>query len=189
MLILIGSKIKIKFADNSLFAVLQADGTINRFLDRFSDNLADWLKYLGVTEHQSSFRNLLNHEINLLTFCLNYVDYIQEYVKTKKDKIPISDSSQEINATSFNSEQDAFSNDCINQITKYIKFISDKTGWSFNQNHWQFNNFKILRFTKETVKPGVATYKNAIENNPISMAFTSSQTFDYTLEGPDKLFD
>ena len=47
---IIGSVKDIEFSDESFFVVLQADGTINRFLDRYSENLRDWLLYLGAED-------------------------------------------------------------------------------------------------------------------------------------------
>ncbi|TSC93117.1 MAG: Uncharacterized protein Athens101428_744, partial [Candidatus Berkelbacteria bacterium Athens1014_28] len=187
LIALTGTKINIKFADDALFAVLQADGSINRFLDKYSDNLADWLKYMGVIEDKGAFNELLHHNIDLLEFCLKYVDYIQDYVKTKKDKIPISDSNQTLVESSFNMTKNGFSAECKKQIFEYLNFLANKTGWKFNKNNWQFDDFSIYCFSKNSVKPGVTTYQKAINDNALSMAFTSSLGFDYTIESPDKL--
>ena len=188
LLITIASKKKeIKFANEALFAVLQADGSINRFLDRYSENMADWLKYLGVVDTPNSFNKLLHHEIDLLNFCLKYVSYVQNFVKTKKDKIPISDSNQKIINESFNKNQSSFSPLCKKQIINYLAFLSEKTGWRFDQSDWQFDNFKIYRFTKKSSKPGVRNYEQVIKDNALSLAFTSTFVLEYTIESPDRL--
>ncbi|MCX6812348.1 MAG: hypothetical protein NTW79_01855 [Candidatus Berkelbacteria bacterium] len=187
LIALASEKVKIEFANDALFAVLQADGSINRLLDKYSENMADWLDYFRVVDSDGAFNNLLHHKIDLLDFCFKYVDYIQKFVKTKKDKILISDSNQKINSKSFEKNQSSFSPLCRKQIIEYLEFLSRKTGWKFNQSDWQFNNFKIYQFTKKSCKPGVRNYEQVIKDNALSMAFTSTFGLEYTIESPDRL--
>jgi signal transduction histidine kinase len=76
--------------------VLQADGTINRFLDRYSENLRNWLLYLGAENSNHVLNKMLNKETTLLKINKEYVEYIQRFVKEKKDKILISDLLQDL---------------------------------------------------------------------------------------------
>lgn len=62
LLCLVGQKYSIKYLDNSFFVILQADGTINRFLDKYSENLHDWLVYLRIDDADNILNKILKKE-------------------------------------------------------------------------------------------------------------------------------
>ena len=183
---IIGSTRNIDFSDESFFTVLQADGTINRFLDRYSDNLRSWLVYLGIEDEGNVFAKMLSKETTLLKINKEYVDYIQRFVKNKHDKIPISEKGL-IKDMSFARVRTSFSDDCIRSIIEYLEFLSENTGWGFDKSKWAFNDFCLFEFTKRTVKPGVRTFNTAVQENFLSLAITANDTMEYTLEEPAKL--
>ena len=183
---IIGSVKKIEFSDQSFFVVLQADGTINRFLDRYSENLRDWLIYLGADDSGHVLNKMLDKETTLLKINREYVDYVQKFVKTKKDKIPISERGDLI-IPSFNKDKNKFSEGCIVVMEEYLNFLSKNTGWKYKKESWLVDDFKIYEFTKKTVNPGVGNYKKALEENFLSLAITSSLEMNYTIESPDAL--
>lgn len=177
---------RISFTEDALFAVMQADGTINRFIDRYTKNLLDWLQYLGVDETGNVLHGLLFTKIELIKLSREYVNYVERFVINKKDKIPIS-SPTGLVSTSFNNSGDGFSQQCIERVHEYLRFISRSTGWMFNQTLWTWNDFRIFRFTKKTCRPGVKTFNQAAADNFLSLAITDTITMEYTLEEPDKL--
>jgi len=183
---IIGSTRKIDFSDESFFTVLQADGTINRFLDRYSDNLRSWLVYLGIEDDGNVFAKMLSKETTLLKINKEYVDYIQRFVKNKHDKIPISEKGL-IKDLSFARGRTSFSDDCIRSTVEYLEFLSENTGWGLDKHKWVFNDFCLFEFTKRTVKPGVRTFNTAVQENFLSLAITANDTMEYTLEEPAKL--
>jgi len=183
---IIGSIKKITFSDESFFVVLQADGTINRFLDKYSENIRDWLVYLRAEDDNHVLNKMLNEETSLLKINKEYVEYIKKFIKEKKDKIPISEKGN-IVLSSFNSTKDSFSEKCIETIKEYLSFLSENTGWSLDFNVWQVSDFFLYEFTKKTVKPGVGTYKKAIEENFLSLAITATTEMNYTTENPNTL--
>jgi len=183
---IIAQKYEIKFSENAFFVILQADGTINRFLDKYSENLSDWLDYLGARDKGNILFKILDRNVHLLDLNKEYVDYVNEYVKNKKDKIPISDS-KGLKTSSFNKLMNGFSIDCKKNIFDYLKFISEKTSWKFKETSWIFDDFKIYKFTKKIDKPGVKKYEQAVKDKFLSLAITGTQTMEYTLEQPDKL--
>ena len=183
---IIGSVKEIKFSKESFFVVLQADGTINRFLDRYSENLREWLVYLGIDESDHVLSKMLNEEITLLKINKEYVEYIKRFVKGKKDKILISNRTQ-IEEASFSSDKKSFSEECIKSTREYLEFLSEKTGWSFDESKWTFNDFCLYEFTKKIVKPGVKNFNTAVEEGFLSLAITGNDKMEYTLEKPDKL--
>lgn len=186
LLCVIGAKQKINFSEDSFFVILQADGTINRFLDRYSENLRDWLQFLGVENPQNVLRSIIRKETNLMDLNKEYVEYVQHFVKTKKDKVPISERGELI-AESFNSFQTEFSESCTAAARKYLEFLSKQTGWIFDEKKWTFAGFHLYKFTKRTVRPGVGTFNAAVRENFLSLAITAADTMEYTLESPDQL--
>lgn len=189
LLAILGNKKEIKFSDDALYPILQTDGTINRFLDKYTENLLDWLKYLDAFNKNNALYELLHNKIDLIELSKKYIKYNQFYVKKRKDKIPISDRSASGNliASSFNKLLNEFSKECRKQIQQYLKFISDKTEWKYKEDKWLWDDFKIFKFTKKICKPGIRTYKDAVKNNFLSLAITSTNNMEYTLEKPDKL--
>lgn len=183
---IIGSVKKIEFSDQSFFVVLQADGTINRFLDRYSENLRNWLIYLGAENHNHILNEMLDKETTLLKINREYVDYVQKFVKTKKDKIPLSERGDLV-LSSFDKNKNKFSEKCAAVMGEYLNFLSENTGWKYIKKSWLINDFKIYEFTKKTVRPGVGTYRLALEENFLSLAITSTLEMNYTIEIPDTL--
>lgn len=186
LLCIVGEKYKIDLAESAFFVLLQADGTINRFLDKYSENLYDWLRYLGVENPRNALRAIIRKEINLMDLNKEYVEYVQHYVKGKKDKIPISERG-ELQLKSFNAAHTGFSELCIADTKAYLEFLSSQTGWQFKQEKWTFDNFHLYQFTKRTVKPGVKSFNAAVEENFLSLAITATDTMEYTIESPDRL--
>lgn len=78
-------------------------------------------------------------------------------------------------------------NKCMETIKEYLGFLSQNTGWRYNEKRWSFDNFHLYEFTKKTDKPGVHSFNNAIKRKFISLAITAIDTMEYTLEMPDKL--
>lgn len=186
LLCFIGQKYSIKYLDNSFFVILQADGTINRFLDKYSENLYDWLVYLGINKIDNTLNKILRKKVNLIDLNKEYVDYVQKFVKGKKDKISISEKGI-INKNSFSKNYKKFSTSCNRAITEYLKFLSQNTGWKYDKNKWTFGDFRLYEFTKKIVKPGVNTFNAAVKENFLSLAITANDSMEYTVETPDKL--
>jgi len=186
LLCIVSQKYSIEYGDNSFFVILQADGTINRFLDKYSENLRDWLLYLRVNEPDNILNKILDKEINLIELNESYVDYVKKFVKEKKDKIPISERGN-LRAESFNDNYKEFSSVCIEAIEEYLSFLSQNTGWQYDKNKWTLRDFGLYKFTKKIVKPGVHTFNDAVTENFLSLAITANDSMEYTIEAPDKL--
>ena len=186
LLCLVGKKYSIKYLNNSFFVILQADGTINRFLDKYSENLYNWLVYLGINKIDNILNKILKKKINLIDLNKEYVGYVRKFVKDKKDKIPISERGN-IKTDSFDKNYKEFSESCILAIKGYLRFLSQNTGWQFNKDKWTFGNFRLYELTKRIVKPGVNTFNTAIRENFLSLAITANDSMEYTIESPSKL--
>lgn len=188
LLCVVGKKYTINYLEESFFVILQADGTINRFLDRYSENLRDWLVYFDIENVNNILNKIIKKEINLINLNKDYVEYVNKFVKGKKDKIPISEGrKRELQRSSFNDDLSGFSEACILSITEYLNFLSQNTGWQYDKEKWNFRNFQRYEFTKKIATPGVNTFNAAVNENFLSLAITANDSMEYTIEGPDKL--
>lgn len=185
---IVGREMKIDYAENSYFIILQADGTINRFLDRYSENLYDWLRYLGAEDQNHILNKILRKTTNLIELNRAYVEYVKKFVRGANDKIKISKRGDIIH-DSFNTSRTAFSESCANSTKEYLEFLSVNTGWAFKEGNWTFENFGCYEFTKKIVRPGVTTFNRAVDENFLSLAITANDTMEYTIESPDSLKD
>ncbi|MFA5349123.1 MAG: hypothetical protein WC309_01990 [Candidatus Paceibacterota bacterium] len=186
LICIVGHRYPIKYLSNSFFAVLQADGTINRFVDKYSENLRDWLEYLGIDKSDNTLNKILKREINLIDLNKEYVEYVKKFVKSKGDKIPVSNKGI-LQKESFNKNFTEFSSSCIGAVETYLKFLSETTGWEYKKGNWTFEEFRLYEFNKKIVKPGVGTFNTAVRENFLSLAITANDTMEYTIEKPDKL--
>lgn len=186
LLCIVGHAQKVEHKEKSFFAILQADGAINRFVDRYSENLRDWLLYLGIDNPENILNKILQKETNLIDLNKEYVLYVQRFVKNRADKIPIS-MRGEIVASSFTNNNADFSKECIDIIENYLKFLSGLTGWNFKKDKWAFGDLILHRFIKKIVRPGVGTYNAAVKDKFLSLAITANDTMEYTI-GAEKVF-
>jgi len=186
LLCIVGNKYPIKHLEKSFFVILQADGAINRFLDRYSENLREWLLYLGIDEKNNILNKIIKKDTNLIDINKEYVQYVQKFVKTRKDKIPFSERGN-LNPSSLNGSRTKFSESCIATTVEYLEFLSKNTGWDYKKERWIFDNLVIHEFTKKIVRPGIRTFNKAVAENFLSLAITASDSMEYTIEAPDKL--
>lgn len=77
---------------------------------------------------------------------------------------------------------------CVN----FLKLLEKHTKWSYNAGNWNFNNFRLMKFTKSDFKSKNWTikkenWKSFLGTNPLSWAMTSGDNIEFTNENPDKL--
>jgi len=77
-------------------------------------------------------------------------------------------------------------------IEKFIKILSDLTGWKYNQSNWTWENLKLYKFTKgdftgKKIRLNNKTFEKLLSKKPLTWAMTNGQNIEYTLEKPDKL--
>src|SRR3989344_4688176 len=95
------------------------------------------------------------------------------------DKIKISDSKGKV--VNINSAS-LIETTTRMQAEGFLKMLADKTGWSFNAQHWSWGPYQIFRFKKGSIKPGKARYNDLIGKNPVSLAIISRASIEYTLD-------
>jgi len=79
------------------------------------------------------------------------------------------------------------------RIIKFIKILSQLTGWIFKENQWTWSNYKLYKFTKldfanRKIRLNNGTFNDFMSKKPLSWAMTSGQNIEYTLERPDKIY-
>lgn len=81
--------------------------------------------------------------------------------------------------------------DAKERAEKFIALLSKLTGWQYQEKIWSWNNWRVFKFSKETLsglklRLNNTSFISILENNPLSFAMTSGQDVEYTLEKPDK---
>jgi len=108
--------------------------------------------------------------------------------KRGADKIKISNTSGEpINFVKSNNDSFSLEEEQKEHAKTFLDILGDLTGWKFLENNWIFNNFKIYKFKKESIKPSNQRFNEMVAKNPLSWAMISTLAIEYTLEEPDKL--
>lgn len=64
----------------------------------------------------------------------------------------------------------------------FLKYLSDKTKWNYIQHKWTRSGFDVFQFTKKSNKAQVGTFRQILAENPLSMAQTSSELIEYTVD-------
>ena len=98
------------------------------------------------------------------------------------DKIKISNSKGEV--INIREKNNAFD---IKQEEKqkaesFLKILAELTGWNYKIRNWQWSNFKIYSFSKNSIKPNNKNFEGMIKKNPITWAMTSGLAIEYTLD-------
>jgi len=70
---------------------------------------------------------------------------------------------------------------------KFLFLMGEITGWNFREECWTYENMELLKFTKGATKASGIKYEELLEKEPLSMAITSTDTIEYTVEGPSYL--
>ena len=94
------------------------------------------------------------------------------------DEIKISDSRG--NITNIDSRTHLLKSGTKTQAEAFLSMLSDKTGWTFNVDHWSWGPYRTIKLRKCSIKPGKARYNALLVQNPISLAIISRASIEYT---------
>jgi|TARA_B100000315_G_C14566539_1_gene583252 hypothetical protein len=78
------------------------------------------------------------------------------------------------------------------RIISFINIMASLTGWEYIDSRWSWDKFNLYKFTKQDFNNpsrnlNNTTFEELIDMNPISLAMTSGDNIQYTIEGPDEL--
>ena len=180
---IVGQMQKVNLPIDSLCPLLYTDGTFKNLFN-YPDNCLDWFDFLGAKITKTSLNDLFYNEhytIYRLMIALNNLFFELKKINDGKkggDKIKISDK---------NGELINFNNKCLSQNTQdkaksFLALLEQKTGWKYFDTSWHWGQFDIFRFQKGIIKPSQGRYNDLMSKNPLSLAITSRNTLEYTLD-------
>jgi len=180
---IVGQMQKVNLPIDSLCPLLYTDGTFKNLFN-YPDNCLDWFDFLGAKITKTSLNDLFYNEhytIYRLMIALNNLFFELKKINDGKkggDKIKISDK---------NGELINFNNKCLSQNTQdkaksFLALLEQKTGWKYFDASWHWGQFDIFRFQKGIIKPSQGRYNDLMSKNPLSLAITSRNTLEYTLD-------
>lgn len=197
---------------NSIWPLLFTDGVWNNLFG-YTENCIEWINYLGIDEPTNSMNSLFcSSHYSFYEIMLGLNDFLRmrdnfnsegyfnsggQYQiggrnKRTGDKLKITSSNGEpINIVKEEKYYSIHEKEKL-RIEKFITSMSKYVDWAYDPNKWLWHDFRLLKFTKgnfsDTAKPlNNKSYTDLMDRNPISMAMTSGNDIEYTLEGPDKL--
>lgn len=193
--------------EKSVWPLLFTDGVWNNLFG-YTENCLSWFKLLGIDKKK--------HILNQL-FCSNDMSFYKIMVglnellrirdkynakgaydgtiyrlggrnKRTGDKLRITNSSgQPINLESINKHY-KIHDDEKNRVVGFIKEMAVFMRLVYDERVWSWDRLKIYQFTKGILSAmSNRKYLSLMRKNPLSMAITSGQEMEYTLEAPDKI--
>jgi len=184
---IIGSKIKIKVSKSAICPLFYVDG-IFKNLFGYPENCIDWLRYLDADNFKNKLHDIFfnkhysvyNLMVALKDFFVKIGDISEKQIGN--DKIKISNTKGEIiniskNGNFFNIEQKE-----KQKAESFLKILSELTGWNYKTKNWQWSDFKLYNFSKDSTKPNNKNFEEMIKKNPITWAMTSGLAIEYTLD-------
>lgn len=189
LLLAIVSNVKdVTITEKAICPLLYTDGTF-KCMFNYPDNFLSWLHFLGAENEENPLNAIFfNHQYStsdLMKELSNFFKTIKEINGGKKgngDKITISNKSGEpINLIKKKSLYDLSKEQYLTAI-KFLKLLSELTGWTFKSSKWNFKNLVLTKFIKRTIKPGKARFNQLISKNPYSWAIIKRDVIEYTIE-------
>lgn len=194
---ILGSKIKFEIPETAIRALLFTDGTFN-VLFKYPENVLNWLNYLRANEESNPLKDIFENEKYSVFSLMKAMDEFfrkrdeVSIVKERGDRLRISETDGlPANIEKYNSLY-KIKSEAKERIEKFIKILSDLTGWKYNQDNWNWTNFKLYKFTKgdfigKKIRLNNKTFEELLSKKPLTWAMTNGQNIEYTLEKPDKL--
>ena len=185
---IVGHKKQIEIKKDAICPLLYTDGTFKNLFN-YPENCLSWLDFLCAENENSPLKSVFFNDhyttASLMIALKNFFDKLKEIGNGERgaDKIVISDRNGDVK----NIENGKIIESIKDTAVKFLQFLSELTGWNFDENKWTFENLLIYKFTKGTIKPNGRNFDELIAKNPLSWAMTSTLAIEYTLEKPDKL--
>lgn len=189
---IVGYSMKIDIEKEAICPLLYTDGTFKNLFN-YPDNCLSWLNFLCAENEDNPLKKIFFNKhyttSSLMIALSNFFERLRQVNNGKRgaDKIKISDKNgRPVNIISKNGSF-SISKEQLNIAERFLIILGDLTGWEYNPDKWTYENLKVYRFSKGSIKPGNKRFNELIEKNPLSWAMTSTLAIEYTLEEPDEL--
>lgn len=191
------SEVDIKVEETAIFPLLFVDGTFNVMFS-YPENVMNWWKYLKVESNSKLLKHIfLGENYTVYKLMLEMDTFFRERdeisaPRERGDRMKISSK----DSSAYNIEKSGalwkINDDASSRCIRFLDLLSKHTKWEFKAENWNFDNLKLMQFTKsdfvgENWTITIANYKKFMELNPLSWAMTSGNNIEFTKEYPDKL--
>jgi len=178
---------KIKIPNSALCPLLYVDGVFKNLFG-YPENCIDWLKFLQAESNSNALNEIFfNDHYNVYNLMLALKDFFLQIsnlseTRVGNDKIKISNTKGEPVNIIRNKNGFGLDENERQKAIKYLKILSELTGWKLNIDNWQFSNYEKYIFKKQSTNPNNRNFDKMIRKNPISWAMTSGLSIEYTLD-------
>ncbi len=137
---IIGSKIKFKIPETAIRALFFTDGTFN-VLFKYPENVLNWLNYLRVNEEWNPLKDVFENEKYSVFSLMKAMDeFFRErdeisVIKERGDRLRISETDGLPTNMEKHNNFYRINSEAKERIEKFIKILSDLTGWKYRQNN------------------------------------------------------
>lgn len=209
-LLVLLSKVKdIKLSDDAVVPLLFSDGVWN-VLFGYTENCLDWFEWLHIKDNDSILHDIFCGDNSFYTVMEEINSFLRERDKlnsnetynfvtletTEKhrsrtgDKLMISNSKgQPINIKLNDNNLFDITDKEQERVKQFINLLASLMGWESKLEKWNFNNFKLRKFSKgildgkgEHKAFNQQNYTEMVEGKCFSMAITSGQAIEYTID-------
>lgn len=191
--------VPIRFSDESLDALLFADGSLQNSFG-YTENVDDWLRYLGVDDESNPLHSLFmhrNHSIrSLMRRMMKFWEArdacsIKVGSRTERgDRITLTSRGGDgsIINVQANGELLDFNRDAKARVEQFLGLLSKSTGWLYKPNDWSWNGWKAELFEKNQLSTDAGNprlnnrnFEELLTKHPLSWAITAGNRLEYTL--------
>ena len=199
----------IKLSDTAIVPLLFSDG-VWTVLFGYTENCLDWFDWLHINDKDSILYDVFCGENSFYNVMLEINTFLRERDKLNSnvvynmqtlekepksgkrtgDKLLISNSNGDaINLEKHSSGLYNIIDEEKDRVQKFIELLATLMGWDAKLDKWNFKDFTIRKFTKSALdgngghgRLNQANYNAMAENHCFSMAITSGQTVEYTID-------
>ena len=184
--------------EDSIPALYFTDGVFN-VLFSYPENVLNWLNYLDAEKKDNPLNIIFENEkyttiINLMREMNNFFRERDEISvpHERGDRLKISTKDGDYYNTEKDGSNYKINQNAVERVEKFLNLLSSLTKWEYKNHSWNWNGFKLYKFTKSSFEKDGKTltnvnFKDFIDKNPLSWAMTSGTNIEYTLETPDKM--
>lgn len=193
LLAILGYAHQIRVPESAICPLLFTDGTY-KVLFSYPENVLNWLNYLGIEDNSSVLRSIFrNEKYHVHTLMSDMDKFFRErdrisLPKERGDRLRISGTDGAPFNLTVSLGVAAIDSDARERTERFLGMLSERTGWEYEPKKWSWDDFKLLRFEKGiTGELNNATFKNIIDQKPLSWAITGAKQMEYTIERPDTM--
>ena len=184
---IVGSKIKLAIPESAICPLFYVDGVFKNLFS-YPENCIDWLRYLDAESNKNKLYDIFFNEhysvYNLMVALKDFFAQISDISKNRNgnDKVKISDTKGEPVNLKINGKICELTEEERKKSENFLEILAGLTKWNYKKENWQWSNFRLYNFSKNSIKPNNKNFEEMIKKNPITWAMTSGLAIEYTLD-------